>query len=628
LLIPGLLPFACWALAFTAFRKRADWRTAALAAALLEGSFVALGTELLGAFGLLSRGWLILFWLVVCAGLLVATARHVTTDLRGVRPPELRWGSWQGTVITSIFALTLVAGVTATIALVAPPNTYDAMTYHLARVAHWAAQHSVADYPTGILRQLYQPPWAEYQVLHFQLLTGGDRLANLVQWCSLVGSAVAVSAIAAELRVGLRGQLVASVFALTLPMSILQASSTQNDLVVAFWLASGVYFAIRLGRHPSLATALAVGASLGLATLTKGTALVYALPLLVGVAVVVVRRLGVQSWRPALVLVIAVVALNAGFWARNQALFGTPLGSPQETARYQNAVISPQIVASNLVRDAALQVGLPSGPANSWMEDLIRRVHGGLGIDVNDPRDTWRGTAFHVNPLSTNEDLAGNPLGFGLLVVVGALVLVAPPLRRHTLWVLYLAGLVVACLLFAATLKWQPWHSRLELPLLVLAAPLCGAVTGAGRATLPPALILVLTIAAMPWLVLNETRPLVGSGSILVTPRLDLYFVQNRELEQPYRDAAAWLQARGCRTVGFVSGEDAWEYPLWVLMGRDAQLVHVLPDNESAGLQQRAPAPCAIVALGLGPDRTSIEARGAIFSRTVTFDPVTIFSPS
>jgi len=530
-------------------------------------------------------------------------------------------------VLAGIFALTLVVSLTAVTAVVAPPNTHDSMTYHMARVAHWAVQHSVADYPTGILRQLYQPPWAEYQVLHFQLLSDGDRLANLVQWCSLVGSAIAVSAIAAELGAGLAGQVVASVFAATLPMSILQASSTQNDLVVAFWLACFVYFGIRLGRHPSLGTALAVGTSLGLAMLTKGTAVLYALPVMVALVVVVVRRLGVHSWRPALVIVVALVALNGGFWARNQALFGTPFGSPQETARYQNAAISPQILASNLIRDTALQVGLPDGPAN-WMEELIVRVHGWLGIDVNDPRDTWRGTEFHVNALSRDEDLAGNPLAFGLLVVVGALVLVAPPLRRRSLWVLYLAGLVAAFLLFAATLKWQPWHSRLELPLLVLAAPLCGAVIGAGRVTLPPTLILVLAIAAVPWLGGNATRPLVGSGSILVAPRLDLYFVKNPELEQPYLEAATLLRARGCRTVGFVAGEDAYEYPLWVVLGRDAQVVHVLPANESARLQQRAPAPCAIVALGVESNRTSLDAGGVTFFRTASFDPVTVFSPS
>jgi hypothetical protein len=55
------------------------------------------------------------------------------------------------------------------------------MSYHLARVAHWGQNHTVAFYPTHIVRQLYQPPWAEYAMLHLYILAGGDRLANLVQ---------------------------------------------------------------------------------------------------------------------------------------------------------------------------------------------------------------------------------------------------------------------------------------------------------------------------------------------------------------------------------------------------------------------------------------------------------------
>ncbi len=76
------------------------------------------------------------------------------------------------------------------------------MSYHLARVAHWGQNHTVAFYPTHIVRQLYQPPWAEYAMLHLYILAGGDRLANLVQWVAMAVSLVGVSVIARQLGAG------------------------------------------------------------------------------------------------------------------------------------------------------------------------------------------------------------------------------------------------------------------------------------------------------------------------------------------------------------------------------------------------------------------------------------------
>ena len=57
-------------------------------------------------------------------------------------------------------------------------------------MAHWVQDRSVAFYPTHITHQLYYPPWAEYAMLQLLLLGWDERLANLVQWFSMVGSLV------------------------------------------------------------------------------------------------------------------------------------------------------------------------------------------------------------------------------------------------------------------------------------------------------------------------------------------------------------------------------------------------------------------------------------------------------
>ena len=126
--------------------------------------------------------------------------------------------------------------VLLTIAFFAPPNTWDSMTYHMARVAHWIQNHRVDLYPTQDERQIWKDPWAEYAILHLQLLSQGDHYANLVQWFSYAGSIIGVSLIARALGINRLGQIVTALVAATMPMSLLQATSTQNDLAAALWL--------------------------------------------------------------------------------------------------------------------------------------------------------------------------------------------------------------------------------------------------------------------------------------------------------------------------------------------------------------------------------------------------------
>ena len=79
-----------------------------------------------------------------------------------------------GTPLLFVLPIGVIVSLTGLIAFVAPPNNYDSMTYHLGRVVHWIQNHSVQHYPTNIDRQLFMPPWAEFAITHFYLLSTDD----------------------------------------------------------------------------------------------------------------------------------------------------------------------------------------------------------------------------------------------------------------------------------------------------------------------------------------------------------------------------------------------------------------------------------------------------------------------
>ena len=127
------------------------------------------------------------------------------------------------------------------VAWIAPPNNVDSLLYHMSRIMHWAQNGSLEHYATGYHHQLLTPPWAELANLHLRTLWGSDRPANLVQWFSMVGSVVIASGVGELLGLRRKGQLLTGIFVASIPMGILQATSTQNDYVVTFWAVCSAY---------------------------------------------------------------------------------------------------------------------------------------------------------------------------------------------------------------------------------------------------------------------------------------------------------------------------------------------------------------------------------------------------
>ena len=591
----ALLPPVCLALLVLCFGQAAllsgrghRWREALLAGAIVWGVLVAAFTEGLSLFGLLTWPWLVALW-----GLATATALSVLVLTRYLtpRPPlhDVERGSRaakgvrherlpERMVVLSICGLGAIVVIAGLTAIVAPPNTYDSMTYHLPRVMHWIQNQSVAHYPTHIPRQLHFPPGAEFILTHLHILAGNDRLLNLVQWLGMVGSIIGVSLLAQRLGAAGAGQVLASVVAATLPMGMLQASSTQNDYVVTFWLVCLAYFVLAAIRSPGWGVSAAVGASLGLALLTKATASLFAAPLLVWLLVGYGRSMRWRCYRHVLLIAVVALAINLGHLLRNTNLYGTPLTwqDGASTSSYTNEVIGTATLLSNIIRNASLHASVPVGSEQvraqigQQLGQWIDRAHALIGIDASDPRTTWQQVTtpesqrLRLEPFHMHEDIASNSLH--LLLILYALVAICSrgALRRAPL-LLYAGVLVAGFLLFCLVLKWQPWHSRLHLPLFVLWAPAVSVALSRGwPRRIGHGAAMALLVAALVLIGYNETRPLYGSRSIFSTEHADQYFA-TRPFGADYRAAIRYLNAQPYRHIGLVLGTNAWEYPFWAL---------------------------------------------------------------
>jgi hypothetical protein len=462
------------------------------------------------------------------------------------------------------------------------------MAYHLPRVVYWAQSGSVAFFPTPYLNQIMLQPLAEYFMLHTYVLSGGDRLINLVAFAAYAGSIVGVSAIAAAFGLNTRSQAWAALFCATLPNAILQGSGAKNDFLLAFWLVCAVYFGIRRD-----APWLALSAALALST--KGTAYLFLPPLLVYAAVVLPRRQ--LAW-----IAGAVCLLNGPQYARNLQLSGSPLGfdSAQGNGvfRWRNEHLTWKPAVSNVLRHASEQLGARSPRWNQSVYDAVLGIHRALGIDPQSPDTTWPG-AHYAPPLNANHEANANNrwhlLGISLAAILAATT-------RNRRWTLYAAGLLAAFLLFCLYLKWQPFLARLELPLFVLGAPLAAFLVDKLRYPAATVLLaLFLANNARPALFQNWTRPLKGPHSLAATARDDNYF---RDMGQ-WNNRASYLESvdrtarSGCTDVGLDISENQLEYPFQALLRERNPRVHFVHTGVVNASARYAPAdsppPCAVL---------------------------------
>jgi 4-amino-4-deoxy-L-arabinose transferase-like glycosyltransferase len=589
-------------------------RLAAVRAALVLGVYSVLSVEVAGAFRALTRPVIGSVWL---CGLLAAGAlawwRWRGDSTRAEKPEGASrigaaWraaGRAERAMLGTLGGLLLVELV---IALLAAPNNYDSQTYHLPRIEHWVAQRTVAFFPTAIHRQVTLAPGSEYLLLHLRLLTGGDVFYNLVQWGAGAGCLLVASRIAAQLGGGTRAQLITAFVAGTTPMVTLQATSTQTDLMAAFWAACVASIALDgLRRRADLGAVLALGAGTGLAAVTKNTGLLGAVPMLIlwGVAQLrlarqreMVRRAAVTCAASVVVLIVAA-AIVGPFLARVNAEFGNPLGPPQLRDSIPMQRHDPAAIAVNALRVGHTALDTPIGPLRRASASAIVDVAHLLGVDPQDRRITFGSTSFPVRAWYPDEDRVSFPIS-GALAIVAATACLARPRRtapEHALRLRGYAGAVaLAVLLYVATVKWQPWGNRLLLFALVLACPLIGVwleaalcrrrTAGRARKT-ALAVVTVLSVAALAATLsigYGYPRRLVGTDSLFTLDRWQERFVRRPQWAAEFQWAAAGVRAADARRVGLVQQNDNWEYPWWLLL-RGRQIValqSVLPHHPPA----------------------------------------------
>jgi len=351
-----------------------------------------------------------------------------------------------------------------------------------------------------------------------------------------------------------------------LPMGILLASTALVDYVATFWLLVLVFLGLRTWPQNQIGwlDRLALGGALGLAVLTKGTAVPIAAPFVaVWIGTRLRRGLG-TTWQTVALASLVALALNANQFSRNQAAFDHFSGPEDHRRLVLNESYNSRFLVSNLVRHTLAHIGTADPDQAGLQLAFSNWVHRLIGVVDGDPRNSLVGQALHVEPLRRVDYLAGNPAHLLLYLACGLWLIFTRSRHATGRLLLYGTCLLGAAVLFVALFKYQHTISRLHLPLFVLAAPWCATIVAnywSKKWALAITLFFLLT--SVPWVFLAERRPLLGSQSVLRLPQEDLLYKNNGTYRLPARGIASEVNRRDVSVLGLLTHGSSLEYFLW-----------------------------------------------------------------
>jgi len=531
-------------------------------AGVLATALIIVESELLSLFHVWTAEWLFISSvaaLIVAGGLRYLRPRRrkaPSTPAQSMRerarclrhPATLAWTA----LATAMLAITGAAlAIEFWIGTQIAPNNWDSMTYHLSRIAYWMQYQHIGDYPGATVRQLGSLPNGEILQAFFMMPLRTDTFAFAAQWLALIGIGVCTYLGARLITRNRPAAILAGCAFCFLPQPVLQSTSTQNDLICAFFVLAGVVFALR-GILRSHSGELLIGAiALAIAIGTKGTAWFVMPGLALAVAYLLSRGSATPRQIASLIGLTAVATLVVdGYWFAVNITNGRPIdgGVAGQTSTLSGAYgAKPDFVnvKSNLLRSIDI-TGLPP-----WPRDTLIRL-----VDQIAPAQVSMN--LQAYPL---EDLAAFGIA-GLLLIPPVLVYGLAAFRARTSGHVFAIASTMTLLTFCFIVAANVWTGRLMIVIVALAAPL---FTVAFRKwwLVVPVLIIVLVpgYRALTHNANKELLHVAGTLPLREAPRIIQMTQQRPEITGPLM--ALDQYAAPDAHIGYVGGEDDWDYPVF-----------------------------------------------------------------
>ena len=590
-----LLLFFILNLFFTVQSKKKDFLYSFITTILYFSCTVLISNELLSVFNAINLYSISTLWIVLNLLLVLINIKNYKINSSNVQwILKEKWMNFQIgfrillILTVLIFILLFVQGV------IYPPNNWDSMAYHMPRISEWIAHGSFNNFQTHILRQLYQPCFSEYVMMQLQILTGSDLFNNSAQLFFHLFASITAYAICKELGFSKKQQFFAFILTFLLPEALLEATSTQNDIFHGFFLLTTIFFTLKIIKENKTKDYLFLGISVGFAFLSKAIAFLY-FPITGAfiASYIIYKYIQTKKWQyitNALLTLSVILIINAPHSFRNFDFSGDIRGTSKEESK---DYINEEITFANTISIAVKNIGLHLDPLfiGNTGNILIEKFHLLSGIDINKKGTNVFNSEFTCNPgWENHEDTQPNFLH--LLLIIGSMGIMIWTLVKkekyntNKLVVILLVHTILQFVLFCAMLSWEPWNSRLHIPLFYALAPvivlgfhlklLSKIYTVITYLLFLQALYIILTNYSREFIHIDKQNSEIGIDQ----NRYEKYFTNQPKLHSEYNNLTEKLRVNKTHNIGLIIHNDSWEYPLYTKLNMfEIQPIHLFVEN-------------------------------------------------
>lgn len=637
ILLPIIATLGLYVLIFTMSNENVKRIDSVIYSVVCNVVYCLATTELLSLFRALTRNAVLGVWLletvviavVLCIGIRKQSIKAENIKAAfGIRRP--------GSIIS--FANIVILITVGILAFSTVPYNWDSMTYHLTRIAHWTLNKSVAHYACFDYSQTTDPNLAEFINLHVYLLSGNsDRLMNMLQYLSYVTSAILVGGICVKIGGDRRSRDISILCYLTTPIIFAEATTPQVDHVSAMFMLMFVWFAIDFIENEKLVLdrktivkLLVMGSAAGLTYDAKAHSCIAIVFFALWIVICCLKKKDkiadivisiVYVFIPAVVIIIPEMI-------RNYITFGS-IAADEVTSNFVVKSWDIRYYFVNFVDNVAFNMNNRLFDVTGFLYKVTHKLRlifwGSVELPVINE------FYFGVKPEDYNIDCAINPLVMWMFVLLVIALcanwfigLFKKEYRiRFKNKDAYILVAVVAVIVFLSIARWYRYITRYEIGYLAI--------------IIPAIMLFLQKVGEKSKEIGGERGNIVSEGvrgvcvffCIVTAASLVRYFVPfaipaEEEYGEYFRHRPAlyedycWIADKindvGYSDVGFICGNDSYEYPLYKMIEDDiTTFQHVNVNNETAKYENKSYNPECIVVVDVTVD-DEIECNGNVYN--------------
>lgn len=538
-------------------------------------------TELLSLFCAVDKKCLTTFWTIYSAILIIMIFKK-----KGSWSNPFHFWKIKRNELALVLIIIFIAIGVGILAICTVPYNWDSMTYHLARIAHWKENASIAHYTTPEIRQLTSPPLAEIVNLHVYILYNAtDNILNLLQYFSYIISAILVYGISRKLKISKICSLVGTLLFMSMPIAFGEAISTQVDEFATIWLLSFVYMVIDFTDNKIsfskeyLGRLTLIGLVAGYSYLAKPSVLLAECVFTVWVMLYqsIKRKNFISSIFAVGYSIFIAVTISLPEMIRNILTFGA-ISDPQAGARQLVGTFNPLYLIVNACKNIADNlVNVYFNNSSFLLSKCVFKLASLLGVRINDPSISEDGNEYIINTVRNySHDSAANTV---IIIMFFAIVLY---IMFHLKYKkinfkdnknVFFIFSGISFIGFSLLVRWEPYVSRYMLGYLAI---LCPAIAGQLNKIKNKSVGSYYSFLSI--LILLCIIDLYGMfcyhGGIVLSQinsinHSDGYFVYKKGSISAYDSVTNSVEKSGFASIGLEVESNSYEYPIWAMLSND-----------------------------------------------------------